>query len=338
METTTIAIPNIDNRPALRDTLGLVQTDKRFLEGRVDVLKKSLREMLQHIPPNQQTETEDNLVKIYEKGLLDSTYSQIVGRIKDETFFFEDLEKFGILDSVLWDLPDLQKINGIPVYWSQSLDDGAEGAYTIYKNGDPDISISEKPADKLEAIVFLSLGALPPATSKLVHEYIHAEQDRKSGMLWKSYPNRYRGNSELFESMARHYKGNPESILLDQRVVIMERFFTFFKNNFSQTDKDKIFYAIHAIERLSSLGADLPAIIRICRNPGGWNKNKKQYRDVQHVIDKEEKSLGLSKDEADDLLECYEIEKAIEVLAVQIIVQNELRIAAAMRVDGGIKK
>jgi len=33
----------------------------------------------------------------------------------------------------------------------------------------------------------------------------------------------------------------------------------------------------------------------------------------------------------------YSIPVAIEVLAVLIIVQNELRIAAAMRVDGGIK-
>lgn len=329
----TIDIPNIDNRPALLDTLGLVQTDKRFLEGRADELKRSLREMLRHISPNQEAETEGNLVKIYE-GLLDSTYSQIVGRIKEETFFFEDLEKLEILDRVLWDLPDLQDLNGVPVRWSRPLGYGVGGNY---RSGIPKISISENPADKLETIVFLSLGTLPPATSKLIHEDIHAEQDRMSGTLWKSYPNRYRGNPELFESMAEHYKGILGSMLLEDRVARMEGYFTFFKDKFGQTDKDIIFYAIHALERLSSLGADLPAIIRICRNPGGWNRKKKQYDAVQRVIDKEERSLGLSKDEADDLLECYEIEKAMEVLAVQIIVQNELRIAAAMRVDGGIK-
>ncbi|TSC87903.1 MAG: hypothetical protein G01um10145_957 [Microgenomates group bacterium Gr01-1014_5] len=334
METTTIAIPNIDNRPALGDTISLVQTDKRFLEGRVDKLKESLREMLQHISPNLEDEAVANLDKICDRGLLDSTYSQIVGRIKGETFFFKDLEKLGILDRVLWDLPDLQDLNGVPVRWSRPLGYRVGGNY---RAGIPRISISKEPASKFETIEFLLHGALPPTTSNLIHEGIHAVQDRMSGTLWESYPNRYRGNPELFESTAKHYQGIPESMLLDQRVAKMEEYFTFFKNKISQTDKDKIFYAIHALERLSSLGADLPAIIRICRNPGGWNRKKKQYDDVQRVINKNEKTLRLSKDEADDLLECYEIEKAIEVLAVQIIVQNELRIAAAMRVDGGVK-
>ncbi len=333
----TIAIPNTDNRPALGDTIGLVQTDKRFLEGRVNKLKQSLREMLSHISPNLEDEAVANLDKICDRGLLDSTYSQIVGRIKEDTFFLKDLEKLGILDRVLWDLPDLQDLNGVPVRWSQSLDYGAGGTYAIYKNSNPVISISEEPAGKLETIIFLLFGVLPYSTTALIHEDIHAEQDRMSGTLWESYLNTYTGNPELFESVAKHFKGIPGLMLFEDRIANMHAFFSHFKEKFKEIDKDKIFYAIHALERLSSLGADLPAIIRICRNPGGWNRKKKQYDNVQRVIHKEEKDLRLSKDEADDLLECYEIEKAIEVLAVQIIVQNELRIAAAMRVDGGVK-
>src|SRR3990167_1070772 len=330
---TTITIPNIDHRPALGDTIGLVQTDKRFLEGRVDKLKQSLREMLEHVLPDQEAEAKDNLVKIRNKGFLDSTYAQIVGRIKEETFFFEDLEKLGILDRVLWDLPDLKDLNGVPVRWSRPLGYGVGGNY---RAGIPRISISKEPADKLETIALLLHGVLPQTTSDLIHEGIHAVQDSMSGTLWESYPNRYRGNPELFESMAKH-KGIPGLVLLEDKIANMHAYFDCFKEKFGEVDKDKIFYAVHALERLSSLGADLPAIIRICRNPGGWNRKKKQYDDVQRVINREEKSLRLSKDEADDLLDCYELEKAIEVLAVLIIVQNELRIAAAMRVGGGGK-
>ena len=50
---TTITIPNIDHRPALGDTIGLVQTDKRFLEGRVDKLKQRVEELYSDLPPTK---------------------------------------------------------------------------------------------------------------------------------------------------------------------------------------------------------------------------------------------------------------------------------------------
>lgn len=94
--------------------------------------------------------------------------------------------------------------------------------------------------------------------------------------------------------------------------------------SYKNVEKDKLHYAVKAIDTLNALGFTIQEIAGLVIDPGKWNKKFTLFTNIEVVIRNTMQTRGLTDQDVARLLEAYKLEQEIDDLRIMAIARQDI--------------